>query len=114
MRRFEFTDRGKELYGLPHGLEGDVEDPRRKAPHPSRTIRNGILGRNAAVAYRFDADRRRHEIDCDAVQHIRDNGYINSPGQGPKESVPLRTNAIPGPRTHREVANSLTEGPWSP
>jgi predicted TIM-barrel fold metal-dependent hydrolase len=114
MRRFEFTDRGKELYGLPYGLEGDVEDPTRKAPHPSRTIRNGILGRNAARAYRFDPDRRRHEIDCDVVQHIRDNGYINSPGQGPKESVPLRTNQIPGPRTRREVAKSLVESPWSP
>ena len=47
-RRFEFTERGKELYGLPHGLEGDVEDPTRKAPRPARTIRNAILGRNAA------------------------------------------------------------------
>src|SRR5206468_6989660 len=42
-RRFEFTERGKELYGLPHGLEGDVEDPTRKAPRPARTIRNAIL-----------------------------------------------------------------------
>jgi predicted TIM-barrel fold metal-dependent hydrolase len=112
MRRFEFTERGKELYGLPHGLEGDLEDPRRKAPHPSRTIRNAILGRNAARAYRFDPDRRRHEINCDDVQRIRDQGYIQ--GHGPTESAPLRTNEIPGPRTPAEVARSLVENPWSP
>ena len=27
LRRFEFTEKGKELYGLPYGLDGDVEDP---------------------------------------------------------------------------------------
>jgi len=113
LRRFEFTERGKELYELPHGLEGDVEDPRRKAPKPSRTIRNAILGRNAAGAYRFDPDRRRHAIDCDDVQKLREEGYIQNPGTI-REAAPLRTNQIPGPRTRREVAKSLVEGPWSP
>ena len=113
MRRFEFTERGKEMYGLPYGLEGDVEDPTRRAPRPSRTIRNAILGRNAARAYRFDPDRRRRAIDCDDVQRLREEGYIQNPGTE-REAAPLRTNEIPGPRTRREVMRSLTETPWSP
>jgi len=113
MRRFEFTDKGKELYGLPYGLEGDVEDPRRPAPHPSRTIRNGILGRNAAAAYRFDPERRRHAIHCDEVQRLKDDGYISSHGTE-REAAPLRTNMSPGPRTRAEVVKGLEEGPWSP
>ena len=113
MRRFEFTERGKELYGLPYGLEGDVEDPRRKAPHPKRTIRNGILGRNAARAYEFDPDRRRHAIDCDEVQRMRDDGYLADVGTE-RESAPLASNEIPGPRTRREVMRALIENPWSP
>ena len=114
LRRFQFTQRGKELYHLPHGLEGDVENPTRKAPHPSRTIRNAIFGRNAARAYNFDPDKRVHEIHCDAVQHLRDNGYLDSPAGGAREAAPLRTNQIPGPRTRREVLKSLTDSPWSP
>ena len=60
LRRFEFTEKGKELYGLPYGLDGDVEDPTRPAPNPSRTIRNGILGRNVAKPYNVDPDKKRH------------------------------------------------------
>ena len=112
MRRFDFTDRGKELYGLPYGMEGDVEDPTRRAPHPSRTIRNAILGRNAARAYNFDPDRRVRSIHCDEVQKLRDDGYITR--SGPQETAPLRTNQIPGPRTRREIVRSLEEGPWAP
>ena len=62
LRRFEFTERGKELYGLPYGLEGDVEDPTRRRRSPERTIRNGILGRNAARAYGIDPDAQRNAI----------------------------------------------------
>lgn len=113
MRRFEFTDKGKELYGLPYGLEGDVEDPTKPAPHPSRTIRNGILGRNAAAAYNFDPDQKFNAIACDDVQKIKDTGYVDQPGTM-KESAPLRANAIPGPRTRREVMKGLVETPWSP
>jgi hypothetical protein len=113
MRRFDFTERGKELYNLPHGMEGDVEDPMRKAPHPSRTIRNAILGRNAARAYEFDADRRVHEIHCDEVQRLRDEGYLQRQG-AETESAPLRTNQIPGARTRREVLKGLRDSPWSP
>jgi predicted TIM-barrel fold metal-dependent hydrolase len=75
MRRFEFTEQGKELYRLPFGLEGDVEDPTRKAPRPERTIRNGILGRNAARAYEIDPDARRRKIGCDDVNGLREEGY---------------------------------------
>jgi uncharacterized protein len=113
LRRFEFTDQGKELYGLPYGLEGDVEDPTVQAPGPERTIRNAILGRNAARAYGIDPDARRDAISCDAVNGMRQNGYLSGVGT-PLESAPLASNTAPGARTRREVLKGLTEGPWSP
>jgi predicted TIM-barrel fold metal-dependent hydrolase len=113
LRRFKFTERGKELYNLPYGLEGDVEDPTRKAPRPSRTIRNAILGRNAARAYGIDPFRVRREIDCDAVNGLKEHGYLSGLGTE-RESAPLASNVAPGPRTRREVLKSLRESPWSP
>jgi hypothetical protein len=113
MRRFEFSEQGKEMYGLPYGLEGDVEDPRRKAPRPSRTIRNGILGRNAARAYNVHAGTRRHAISCDRVQQLRDDGYLVAQGTE-RESAPLASHVAPGPRTRREVLQGLRDSPWSP
>jgi hypothetical protein len=114
MRRFEFTERGKELYHLPYGLEGDVEDPIRKAPRPARTIRNAILGRNAARAYEIDPDDRRRRIDCDDVSELRERGYLNGDPGSLRESAPLASHLAPGPRTRREVLKALTEGEWSP
>jgi uncharacterized protein len=114
LRRFEFTERGKELYRLPYGLEGDVEDPTRKAPRPERTIRNGILGRNAARAYGINVEARRQSIACDDVQELRDNGYLRGEPGSEHESAPLASHVAPGPRTRREVMKSLAEGEWSP
>jgi hypothetical protein len=114
MRRFEFTEQGKELYRLPHGLEGDVNDPTRKAPRPERTIRNAILGRNAARAYRIDPDARRKKIDCDDVNALRDGGYLRGEPGSLRESAPLASHMAPGPRTRREVMKSLRENPWAP
>jgi len=113
-RRFEFTERGKELYGLPHGLQGDVEDPTRKAPRPERTIRNAILGRNAARAYRIDVSERRRSISCDAVNDLREGAYLVGEPGSERESAPLASHLAPGPRTRREVLRSLHESPWSP
>ncbi len=115
LRRFEFTQKGKELYGLPHGLEGDVEDPTRKAPRPSRTIRNGILGRNVARAYKVNPDKKRHQISCDQVNELRDEDYTFRRGDSHLMEVrPFASNLSPGARTRREVWKSITEGPWSP
>jgi predicted TIM-barrel fold metal-dependent hydrolase len=114
LRRFEFTERGKELYHLPYGLEGDVEDPERKAPRPERTIRNAILGRNAARAYEIDPDARRRRIHCDDVAELRERGYLHGEPGSPRESAPLASHVAPGPRTRREVMKALTEGEWSP
>jgi uncharacterized protein len=114
MRRFEFTEQGKELYRLPFGLEGDVEDPTRKAPRPERTIRNGILGRNAARAYEIDPDARRRKIHCDDVNGLREEGYLRGEQGTEGESAPLASHVAPGPRTRREVLRSLTETEWSP
>ncbi len=113
LRRFEFTEQGKELYNLPYGLEGDVEDPTRKARRPHRTIRNAILGRNAARAYNFDPDQRFGEISCDAVNGLRDNFYLHNAGTE-RESAPLASHMAPGPRTRREVMHALLNEPWSP
>ena len=76
LRRFEFSEWGREFYGLPYGLEGDVEDPTQPAPSPDRTIRNGILGRNAARAYGIDPDAARNAISCDVVNGLRQHGYL--------------------------------------
>jgi len=113
LRRFEFSDKAKEFYGLPYGLEGDVEDPTRKARKPSRTIRNGILGRNAARAYNFDPDERFNQISCDQVNALRQDAYLSQLGTA-RESAPLATHKAPGARTRREVMDSLVNSPWSP
>jgi uncharacterized protein len=113
MRRFEFTEKGKELYNLPYGLEGDVEDPTKKAKRPERTIRNGILGRNAAGAYRINPDERRRKISCDAVNRFRDEGYLADAGTD-REVAPLASNEIHGARTRRELVLAMRDQPWSP
>jgi predicted TIM-barrel fold metal-dependent hydrolase len=113
LRRFEFTARGKEFYGLPYGLEGDIDDPTKKARKRSRTIRNGILGRNAARAYRFDPDDRFRSISCDQVNELREKSYIADAGTE-RESAPLASHVAPGPRTRREVIESVYGSPWSP
>jgi hypothetical protein len=115
MRRFEFTAKGKELYGLPYGLEGDVEDPTRKAPTKARTIRNGILGRNVAKAYRVNPDKKVKQISCDQVNALRDDEYtLTRKDNHLMEIRPFASNVAPGARTRREVWKSITEGPWSP
>jgi hypothetical protein len=121
MRALQFTDEAKELYNLPYGLDGDRWDPRKNAldgsssmaphpnvagwprdgrAHPERSIRNGILGRNAAEAYGVDPDAIRNAINCDEVQKMRD-AYILNEGT-PKETSPMKTNRVLGPRTRRE------------
>jgi len=113
LRRFEFSQQAREFYGLPHGLQGDVEDPTQPAPSPDRTIRNAILGRNAARAYRIDPDAVRNRISCDEVNGLKQSGYLDGVGT-PLESAPLASNTAPGPRTRREVLKGLTESQWSP
>jgi hypothetical protein len=114
LRRFEFTQKGKELYGLPYGLNGDVEDPRKKAPRPERTIRNAILGYNAARAYSFDPVKIKNEIACDEVQRLKEEGYLQGGSGGDLEAAPLASHVAPGGRTPREVWKNVYEGEWSP
>jgi predicted TIM-barrel fold metal-dependent hydrolase len=115
LRRFEFTEKGKELYGLPYGLDGDVEDPTQPAPTPARTIRNGILGRNVAKPYNVDPDQKRHVISCDQVNALREDEYtLTRADNHLMETRPFASNLSPGARTRREVWKSITEGPWSP
>ncbi|MFY9588070.1 MAG: hypothetical protein WAT66_11505, partial [Actinomycetota bacterium] len=77
LRTYEPSQEMKAKYRLPFGLEGDVENPLVKAPSPSRTIRNAIFGRNAAVPYRMDPDAQLNAIACDKVQDIRNDYLIN-------------------------------------
>ena len=80
LRRFEFTERGKELYNLPYGLEGDVEDPTRRAPTRrgrSATASSGATSRRPTASTRT---RKRNAIACDDVAKLKDEGYVTSPG----------------------------------
>jgi hypothetical protein len=112
LRRFEFTARGKELYNLPYGLEGDVEDPTKRAPTKTRTIRNAIFGRNGAEAYSIDPDARRHAIGCDAVQPLHNEYVVDA--LTARERAPLASNRLTGARTRRELLASLKTKPWGP
>jgi uncharacterized protein len=132
-RAFKMSAKARDLYHLPYGLDGDAWDPRRNAlsgssylrphpavkgwprdgrSHPERTIRNAIFGRNAARAYRVDADAQRKAISCDRVQEIRD-GYILNDGTA-LSRAPFSTNRVYGLRTRRDVIHHLTSKPWSP
>jgi hypothetical protein len=132
-RAFDFSPKARELYNLPFGLEGDRWDPRFDChnadnyryphpfienwptdgkPHPERSIRNGILGRNAAEVYRVDADAKLNEISCDAVQEFRDRGYLE--GEGATLRAPLASNSVYGERTPAGVMHDLWSSPWSP
>jgi hypothetical protein len=133
LRSFQFSEKAKELYNLPFGLDGDAWDPRRNAlsgrsyerghpavenwpkdgrPHPERTIRNRIFGRTAADIYNINADAKINEIKCDAVQEMRDNGYLE--GEGALLRSPLASNSVYGERTPAGVMHELWSNPWSP
>jgi hypothetical protein len=132
MRALQFTSQAKEFYNLPYGLDGDRFDPRRNAlsgasyhghpnvkgwpndgkAHPERSIRNGILGRNAAKAYGLDPDAHRGMISGDRVQEMRD-AYIINP-MTPKEMATFRSNQIIGPRTRREFWRFVNSPDYTP
>ena len=114
MRTLQMSDEAKEMYRLPYGLDGDVEDPTQPAPNPARTIRNAILGRNAAAVYGIDVNATLGKIACDDVQAIRDAYLINPLTPDPRQATPLRSNAIPGYRTRRELFRDLASKPWGP
>lgn len=132
-RTLELTEEAKALYHLPYGLDGDRFDPTRNAlsgssylqPHPSlsdwptdgvahpeRSIRNGILGRNAAEAYEVDPEAVRNALNCDEVQKVRD-AYILNPAT-PTESATYASNEVNGPRTRRELLKLRASKPWGP
>jgi predicted TIM-barrel fold metal-dependent hydrolase len=132
-RSFDFSPKARQLYDLPHGMEGDRWDPRVDChdrqnyrhphphvknwptdgkPHPERSIRNGVLGRNAAEAYEINPDAKIKEIRCDAVQEMRDKGYLE--GDGATLRSPLASNSVYGERTPKDVLHELWSKPWSP
>lgn len=134
MRAFEFSPAAKELYNLPHGLDGDAWDPRRNAlsatsygsvhpyvpgwpvdrrAHPERSIRNRIFGRNAAEAYQVNLQAAIEAIRCDEVQQLRDEGYLAGRGT-PRARAPLSSNALYGYRTRHQLFADRASKPWSP
>ena len=82
------------------------------APTPDRTIRNGILGRNVAAAYRIDVAAQLNAISCDQVNAIREE-YITNPTTL-RESAPQRSNDAVGPRTPAELFAMRKDKPWAP
>lgn len=110
----EWGDSIRKMYRLPYWLDGDVEDPTHPAPTPARTIRNAILGRNAAALYGIDVNATLGKIACDDVQAIRDAYLINPLTPDPRQATPLRSNAVPGYRTRRELFRDLASKPWGP
>jgi len=112
LRMLEMTNQTKELYNLPYGLDGDIDDPTRLATDPSRTIRNGILGRNAAEAYGIDPDAARNAISCDEVNEMRLD-YLKGVGT-PLERTEFRSNELLGFRTRREFLTDFRNKPWAP
>jgi len=133
MRALQFSNEAKELYNLPHGLDGDRWDPRRNAlsagsyrhahpdvtgwptdgrAHPERSIRNGILGRNAAKAYGIDPDAHRGLIKADQVETMR-QAYILNAGTA-REQASFRSNQMVGPRTRREFFRMVTAPDYQP
>ena len=70
LRRFEFSDEGKGSTGCRTGSRATSTTRPVPAPTPDRTIRNGILGRNAAVAYGVDTDAQPAAISCDPVNAL--------------------------------------------
>jgi predicted TIM-barrel fold metal-dependent hydrolase len=134
MRALQFTEKAKEFYNLPFGLDGDAWDPRVNAmsahnyrhahphvkdwptdhkAHPERTIRNRIFGRNAATVYKVEPDVARKKIHCDDVQKIRD-AYLLNPGT-PQEVRPFATNKMPAGRTPQQVlAQTWPNAPFTP
>src|SRR5438552_1659766 len=102
LRAFQMSDEARATYNLPWGLDGDVDDPTQLAVDPRRTIRNGILGRNAAEPYRMHPDLTLAAISCDDVQTIRDQYMLS----------PIARNEVRGPRTRRELFAALRKDPW--
>jgi uncharacterized protein len=112
-RAFQMAREIRDLYNLPHGLDGDIDDPTKdtKDPfaypdakaHPERSIRNGILGRNAAAVYRVDADATLGRIECDDLTALRDN-YQAEAG--------ANWNEVHGPRTSAGVWEEVRRDPW--
>lgn len=121
--RLPFDPAIMRLYNLPFGLDGDVDDPTMdtRSPdsyaaghprlpgwptdgraHPERSIRNGVLGRNAAVPYRIDPDATLEAISCDDVQRIRDEYILN----------PMTPHSVNGARTPAGVLAGMKEDPW--
>lgn len=76
--------------------------------HPERSIRNGILGRNAAEIYEIDTEELRKAVDCDDVQRLRDE-YISNQVNGLASIGPSRSNEIFGPRTKQGTIAMLNE-----
>ena len=116
LRRFEFTERGKELYGLPYGLEGDVEDPTQQGADARRA--RSATGSSAATprrAYSFDPDAAPQRDHCDEVQALREDGYLASAGTRARVGAArLATQLLGAAHPARGRSTSLTEKPWSP
>lgn len=136
LRSLNLTQAARELYNLPHGLEGDRFDPRVNAhdpssylsphpvladwptdgkAHPERSIRNGIFGRNAAIPYAVDPDDKKALFDCSDISKMRNEYYVNKfTSTEELTEAPGRLNQMVAPRTKAQVEKLRREGGWAP
>ena len=114
LRTLQFTDEAKELYNLPYGLDGDVEDPTQPAPSPGaddpqrhpRPQRGARLQhRSGRAAQRARLRRRQRPAEV----RLRRRTSASRPRR--RRCV---ENQVHGARTRREVLKGLREGPWTP
>lgn len=91
---------------MAHHRDAILNWPTDGKPHPERSIRNGILGRNAAAAYEVDADEQRAALSCDDVNRLREE-YLQDTVLG--KAAPARSNEIYGPRNRQQLIGMLNE-----
>lgn len=114
-------------YHLPWGIDGDIDDPSQptkavwshrndpNARDASFSIRNGILGRNAAVPYGVDPDAAVNAISCDALsQASAESGIVTNHGTA-QETKTFASNVVYGSRNSKELFGSVyPNAPWAP
>lgn len=114
-RTFEMPAELREMYHLPYGLDGDVDDPSRRAKRPARSIRNAIFGRNAMRPY-FGIENGQGTLpEPVACPDYADPApsICKPPSTGETAILTPRSNRIYGPRSRRDFFAGLREDPWA-
>ena len=88
---------------------------RSRRRRPTRTIRNGILGRNAALGLQHRPRRAAPQArPATTINGLRETDYIDNARRRRSRRRRCASNTMHGARTRREVLKGLIEGPWTP